>query len=123
MLSQCLQNPEIEGRATNTAAGEGQPSQVVLMWGALVRIRKCSSASLESGTDRNCVSTAVSAVALRKPKIAVFEPEDAGAAGALPGRVEEAENRRPDERRAAKKTFIGSDVKVSKVAHALVRVV
>jgi hypothetical protein len=68
---------------------------------------------LESGTDRNWVSAAVSAAALRKPKIVVaplgeadaFPPDDVGEL-----------KRMAEERSAAKRTLMGSDVKVSKVA-------
>src|SRR5437899_12485965 len=87
------------------------------MCGALVRMRKCSSASRESGTDRNCVSAAVSASALRKPKIVAAAPGEAGAFP--PNGVDKPKKRMAEERSAAKRTLIGSDVKVSKVAQVL----
>src|SRR5437899_6352965 len=90
------------------------------MCGALVRMRKCSSASRESGTDRNCVSAAVSASALRKPKIVAAAPGEAGAFP--PNGVDKPKKRMAEERSAAKRTLIGSDVKVSKVAQVLAAV-
>src|SRR5579864_3382412 len=90
------------------------------MCGALVRMRKCSSASRESGTDRNCVSAAVSASALRKPKIVAAAPGEAGAFS-LDG-VDKPKKRMAEERSAAKRTLMGSDVKVSKVAQVLAAV-
>src|SRR5579864_138281 len=90
------------------------------MCGALVRMRKCSSASRESGTDRNCVSAAVSAAAFRNPKMVAAAPGEAGAFP--PDGVDKPKKKMAEERSAAKRTLIGSDVKVSKVAQVLAAV-
>ena len=60
-------------------------------------------------------------MALRKPKIVAAAPGEAGAFP--PEGVDEPKKRIADDKSAAKMTFIGSDVKVSKVAHALARIV
>jgi hypothetical protein len=57
---------------------------------------------------------------LRKPKIVVAAPGEAGAFS--PDGVDEPEKRIAEERSAAKRTLIGSDVKVSKVAQVLAAV-
>jgi hypothetical protein len=83
-------------------------------------MRRCSSASFASGTERNCVSAAVSAAALRKPKIVA----DAGDAGAFPlDELDAPKSNIAEARSAAERSFIRSEVKVSKVAQVLAAVV
>src|ERR1035437_3209814 len=87
---------------------------VPAMCGTLVRMRRCSSASLESGTARKRDSAACSAAASRKPKMVVAGLEDAAA---LPlDRVDQPESNMADESNAAARIFMGSEVKDSKVA-------
>jgi len=87
----------------------------------LVRMRRCSSASLDSGTAKKRDSVACSAAASRKPKMDGDEPEYAAAF--LPDVVNELESKMVEERSAAEKSFMGSGVKVSKVAQAAAAVV
>src|SRR5215475_10372177 len=81
------------------------------MCGTLVRIRRCSSASLESGTERNCVSAAVSALEFRKPKI---DEEDAAK---LLRSLLDGPSRIADANSPARKSFMGiPGLEFSKVA-------
>jgi hypothetical protein len=57
---------------------------------------------------------------LRKPKIVAAAPGEAGAFP--PNGVDKPKKRMAEERSAAKRTLIGSDVKVSKVAQVLAAV-
>src|ERR1700722_9814914 len=83
------------------------------MWGTFVRIRRCSSASLVSGTPRKRDSVACSGAASRKPKMVGTE-----GAAEFPGvLVDQPVRRIAKERIAEAKSLIGSRVKVSKVAH------
>src|ERR1700721_553697 len=86
---------------------------VPAMWGTLVRMRRCSSASLASGTARKRDSVACSAATLRNPKMATAERT-----AEFPGvSVDQPVRRIAKERIAEAKGLIGSRVKVSKVAH------
>src|SRR5580704_16496070 len=88
------------------------------MCGTLVRMRRCSSASLESGTARNRDSVVCSAAASRKPKM---DGDEAGGDAAFPtDGAEEPHKKMAEERSAAEKSLMGSTVKVSKVAQVLV---
>src|SRR5579862_1923989 len=84
------------------------------MCGALVRIWRCSSARLGSGTERKRASTEDSADASRNPKIDVSE----GAGARVAGRVDEAGNRRAQERAAVVSSLMGAIIKTITVAHA-----
>src|SRR5712691_3095970 len=89
---------------------------VPAMCGTFVRTRRCSSASLDSGTARKRDSVACSAVASRKPKMVGVEAADAEAFPT--GDVDEPENKTATERSAVEKSFMSSVVKVSKVTQA-----
>ena len=69
-------------------------------------MRKCSSASLDSGTARKRDSVACSAAASRKPRMEGTDPEYAAAF--LPDVVNEPESKMAEERRAAEKSLMGS---------------
>src|SRR6202142_1696465 len=79
------------------------------MWGAWVRMRKCSSASFGSGTARNRFSSATSSAELRNPKGGAADTSFAGeAACEVPLRsARKRRKRKTDGRITAEINFIG----------------
>src|SRR6266446_5251115 len=87
------------------------------MWGACVSVRRCSSASLGSGTTRKRASVAVCAAESRKPKMGC---EVGGFSVELPlTLVDDVASRTTEENRATQKSRIGLlAVEESKVAQS-----